>query len=125
MGSESYPFNHFSHEALTRPQAAAYLARLHLPPTLLNSKASYELLDEIFLAQLERVPKDSSPLHVPQKDWEGDPAKDIVLGSSFAGMPVGSKAFERIVTRRKGGESFGWLRSRVWRRAGSAELGRL
>lgn len=40
MGSESYPFNYFSHEKLTREQVGAYLDRLHLPRDLLDAQVS-------------------------------------------------------------------------------------
>ena len=75
----SYPFNHFSHRALDEGQVLSYLERLRLPLDLLKQRVrrakvivstnssheiirvilqpSYGLLDQLFIAHLERVAK--------------------------------------------------------------------
>ncbi|KAM0754787.1 arylamine N-acetyltransferase 1 [Meredithblackwellia eburnea MCA 4105] len=101
----TYPQNPFSTSALTRDEAAAYLDRIKLPHSLLDSPASLELLAQLFLAQLENIPKDTSPLHAPSVQWDG-PSSPIVLGSSFTGMPVGLNSQDRIVKQGKGAFCF-------------------
>ena len=61
----SYPQNPYSTSAITREAAHAYLERIRLPPTLLDSPPTLDLLGRLFLAQLENIPKDTSSLHVP------------------------------------------------------------
>ncbi|KAK4704944.1 hypothetical protein P7C70_g1261, partial [Phenoliferia sp. Uapishka_3] len=101
----SYPQNPYSVATNTKEEATAYLARIKLPETLLASPPTLQLLSTLFLAQLENVPKDTSPLHVPVAAWSG-PSAPIVLGSSFEGMPVGALAHDLIVKSRKGAFCF-------------------
>jgi len=86
-----YPQNPFPNDTkLTSAQAAAYLARLQLPAELASARPSLALLTQIFTAQNEQVPKDTSSLHVSPADWAG-PSKPIVLGSHL-GKPEGGMA---------------------------------
>lgn len=89
---------------LSQSDAEAYLRRLKLDPVLVQQSASLELLSTILLAHHEQVPKDTSPLHVPESHWTG--SYPIVLGSSFQQMPLGSLAFSRIVDENKGAFCF-------------------
>ena len=121
----SYPQNPFSVATVTRDKAASYLTRIKLPHTLLDAPPTLELLSQLFLAQLENVPKDTSALHAPAADvraasrsspavrklthpelqWDG-PSVPIVLGSSFTGMPVGAAASDLIVKKSRGAFCF-------------------
>lgn len=91
--------------ALTPSLAASYLERLLLSPTLLSSPPTLSLLSTVLLAHHEQVPKDTSPLHVPESDWQSP--TPIILGSSFGGMPVGVDAYEGIVRKHRGAFCFG------------------
>ncbi|KAI5477185.1 hypothetical protein MNV49_006629 [Pseudohyphozyma bogoriensis] len=77
----------FNQVTLSPDVAAAYLLRIALPPALLDDPPSLELLSKLTLAHYEEVPKDTSPLHVKPEEWSKK--QRIVLGSNFAGMPIG------------------------------------
>ncbi|KAJ7213253.1 arylamine N-acetyltransferase 1 [Mycena rebaudengoi] len=101
----SIPRDPFVQAKLSKTDAAAYLARLKLSSTLLDSSPSLSLLSTVFLSHLEQVPKDTSPLHVPEGQWTG-PSTPIKLGSAFSNMPEGVSAFDRIVHDNKGAFCF-------------------
>lgn len=103
---EGIPLDPYAQDVLTSAQTALYLTRINLPTSLLGESPSLELLSKLLLAQLENIPKDTSPLHVPEEQWD-TPGTTIKLSSSFTGMPEGIKAFERIVTQKKGAFCFG------------------
>ncbi|KAJ7618513.1 arylamine N-acetyltransferase 1 [Roridomyces roridus] len=106
MSYPTYPPDAFAQTTLNRQDAAAYLDRINLPASLLDSPPSLELLSTVFLAHLEQIPKDTSPLHVPESQWSG-PSTPVNLGSALAdGMPLGSRAFDRIVHEHKGAYCF-------------------
>ncbi|KAJ6483819.1 arylamine N-acetyltransferase 1 [Mycena vitilis] len=71
---------------LNRSDATAYLERIKLPSNL-------------------QIPKDTSPLHVPEGQWTGA-STPIKLGSAFTNMPLGASAFDRIVHENKGAFCF-------------------
>lgn len=102
---DGIPLDPYLQHVLTPSQAELYLARINLPPSLLNEPPSLELLSKLLLAQLENIPKDTSPLHVPEEQW--NIPGPIKLSSAFTGMPEGTNAFERIVKQRKGAFCFG------------------
>ncbi|KAF7297410.1 Peptidase-S9 domain-containing protein [Mycena indigotica] len=95
----------FVQSTLTRVEAQAYLQRIKLSPTLLDTPLSLELLSQILLAQLEEIPKDTGPLHVPEEQWAGPPTP-IQLGTSFSNMPLGVASLHRIVEETKGAFCF-------------------
>ncbi|KAF7331108.1 Peptidase-S9 domain-containing protein [Mycena venus] len=100
-----FPADPYAISTQTRAEAGAYLERLKLPSTLLDSPPSLSLLSTLFLSHLEQIPKDTSPLHVPEAQWNG-PSTPIKLGSAFTNMPVGVSAFDRIVHENKGAFCF-------------------
>lgn len=103
-----YPQNPFPNDIKLSPaQAAAYLARLHLPAALASEPPSLALLSQIYTAQNEHVPKDTSSLHVSPADWAG-PSRPIALGSHLgkrAGGMADSPAdrFRQVVSLARGG----------------------
>ncbi|KAJ7166049.1 arylamine N-acetyltransferase 1 [Mycena filopes] len=101
----AYPLDPFAQAKLNRADAAAYLERIKLPSTLLDSPPSLSLLSTLFLSHLEQIPKDTTPLHVPEAQWKG-PSTPIKLGSAFTNMPVGISSFDRIVHENKGAFCF-------------------
>ncbi|KAJ6544327.1 hypothetical protein B0H19DRAFT_1170358 [Mycena capillaripes] len=101
----SYPSDPFAQAKLNRTDAEAYLKRIKLPSTLLDSPPSLSLLSALFLSHLEQIPKDTSPLHVPEEQWNG-PSTPIKLGSAFTNMPLGAASFDRIVHENKGAFCF-------------------
>ncbi|KAJ6615460.1 hypothetical protein B0H10DRAFT_1801372 [Mycena sp. CBHHK59/15] len=102
---QSIPPDPFAQPKLSRPEAAAYLERIKLPPTLLDSPPSLDLLSALFLSNLEQIPKDTTPLHVPEEQWAGS-STPIKLSSAFTNMPLGVSAFDRIVHENKGAFCF-------------------
>ncbi|KAJ7499872.1 arylamine N-acetyltransferase 1 [Mycena latifolia] len=100
-----YPSDPYAISTLNRTEAGAYLERIQLPSTLLDSPPSLPLLTTLFLAHLEQIPKDTTPLHVPEEQWHG-PSTPIKLSSAFTNMPVGASAFDRIVHEHKGAFCF-------------------
>ncbi|CAK5275969.1 unnamed protein product [Mycena citricolor] len=103
--TDPYPTDAFEAKTLSRDQAAAYLDRIKLPNALLDSPPSLELLSSVFLAHLEQIPKDTTPLHVSEEQWRG-PSTPIQLGSAFTSMPLGALAMGRIVGEKKGAFCF-------------------
>lgn len=102
-----YPQNPFPSLPFTPSETLAYLTRLSLPDSLTSQPPSLPLLQQLFTAQNQSVPKDTSPLHVPEADWTSAPHETpIVLGSALGEMPVGALAWERIVEGGKGGFCF-------------------
>ncbi|KAF7293202.1 Peptidase-S9 domain-containing protein [Mycena chlorophos] len=95
----------FVQSVLPKTQAQAYLERIKLSATLIDTPPSLDLLSTILLAQLEQVPKDTGPLHVPENQWT-DASASIILGSSFTNMPLGIAAGNRIITENKGAYCF-------------------
>lgn len=100
-----YPADPFAVSRLSRTEATAYLERIQLPSSLLDSPPSLSLLSKLFLSHLEQIPKDTSPLHVPEGQWR-DPSTPIKLGSAFTNMPLGASAFDRIIHENKGAFCF-------------------
>lgn len=101
----SFPADPYAQAKLNRVDAGAYLERIKLPATLLDSPPSLSLLSTLFLSHLEEIPKDTSPLHVPEEQWDG-PSTPIKLSSAFTNMPLGASAFDRIVHENKGAFCF-------------------
>ncbi|KAL8286393.1 hypothetical protein RQP46_004410 [Phenoliferia psychrophenolica] len=101
----TYPQNPFSTTACDRSAAAAYLTRIKLPHALLDAPPTLELLSQLFLAQLESVPKDTSALHATAAAWDG-PSIPIVLASNYPGMPVGTASSDLIVKESRGAFCF-------------------
>ncbi|KAJ7695849.1 arylamine N-acetyltransferase 1 [Mycena olivaceomarginata] len=101
----SFPADPYAQAKLNRADAGAYLERIKLPATLLDSPPSLSLLSTLFLSHLEEIPKDTSPLHVPEEQWDG-PSTPIKLSSAFTNMPLGASAFDRIVHENKGAFCF-------------------
>ncbi|KAJ6579627.1 arylamine N-acetyltransferase 1 [Mycena vulgaris] len=101
----AFPSDPYAPSKLNKTEAGAYLERINLSSTLLDSPPSLDLLSRLFLSHLEHIPKDTSPLHVPEEQWSG-PSTSIKLGSAFTNMPLGASAFDRIVHERKGAFCF-------------------
>jgi len=101
---DGIPLDPYIQLTLDPQQVLQYVERIQLPPSTLDEPPSFELLSKLLLAQLENIPLDTSPLHVPEADWEV--SKPIKLSSSFTGMPEGISAFERIITEKKGAFCF-------------------
>ncbi|KAJ7672256.1 arylamine N-acetyltransferase 1 [Mycena polygramma] len=101
----AYPAEPYAQAKLNRTEATAYLERIKLPSNLVDSPPSLSLLSTLFLAHLEQIPKDTSPLHVPEGQWNGA-STPIKLGSAFTNMPLGASAFDRIVHENKGAFCF-------------------
>ncbi|KAK7053740.1 peptidase-S9 domain-containing protein, partial [Favolaschia claudopus] len=101
----NYPPDPYVQAKLTRTEAEAYLQRLRLPSSLLDSAPSLSLLSTLFLSHLEWIPKDTSPLHVPEAQWKG-PSTPIKLSSAFTNMPLGASAYDRIIHESKGAFCF-------------------
>lgn len=100
-----YPQNPYSDTPLSRDQALAYLARIRLPASTLDEPASFDLLSKVFTAQVEHVPKDTSPLHVA--NWDAPADEEVVLSSELeGGMPCGVLAHDLIVGRNRGAFCF-------------------
>ncbi|KAJ7483968.1 arylamine N-acetyltransferase 1 [Mycena galericulata] len=95
----------YAEAKLSRTEAGAYLDRIKLSAELLDSPPSLSLLSTLFLSHLEQIPKDTSPLHVPEEQWNG-PSMRIKLGSAFTNMPLGTSSFDRIVHENKGAFCF-------------------
>jgi hypothetical protein len=72
----------YSDHAMSSSDVALYLRRLELPQSVISNKPSLSQLSTVLLAHHEQIPKDTSPLHIPEADWKGDPDADIVLGES-------------------------------------------
>ncbi|GAA5875628.1 hypothetical protein JCM8547_000892 [Rhodosporidiobolus lusitaniae] len=105
MSADSIPLDPFAATALSRDDAEAYTDRLQLPRSVLNEQPSCDLLKRVMVAQLEEIPKETSPLHVPEADWEG-PNKPIVLGSCHSKMPESLLSFDRTIRQCKGAFCF-------------------
>ncbi|GAA5971583.1 hypothetical protein JCM11641_000650 [Rhodosporidiobolus odoratus] len=103
--SDGVPLDPFVATTLSREDAKAYLDRLSLPRSTLDEKPSAQLLQLLMQTQLEQIPKDTSPLHVPEEQWKG-PNTSIKLSSAFTNMPESAGAFDRIIRRRKGAFCF-------------------
>ncbi|KAF8173886.1 hypothetical protein K438DRAFT_1683119 [Mycena galopus ATCC 62051] len=101
----SFPPDPYVQAKLNRDEAGAYLQRLKLSAALLDSPPSLSLLSTLFLSHLEQIPKDTSPLHVPEAQWSG-PSTPIKLSSAFTNMPEGVSALNRIVRENKGAFCF-------------------
>jgi len=101
---DGIPLDPYVQLTLTPQQVHQYLERIRLPPSTFDERPSFELLSKLLLAQLEHIPLDTSPLHVPEADWELE--KPIELSSNFTGMPEGIGAFERLVVQKKGAFCF-------------------
>ncbi|KAJ7260581.1 arylamine N-acetyltransferase 1 [Mycena rebaudengoi] len=101
----SIPLDPFAQQKLSKTEVAAYLERLKLSSALLESPPSLSLLSTVFLSHLEEIPKDTSPLHVPEERWSG-PSIPIKMGSAFTNMPEGASAFNRMVHENKGAFCF-------------------
>jgi PAS domain-containing protein len=101
----AFPPDPYAMAKMNKAEAGAYLERIKLPSTLLDSPPSLSLLSSLFLSQLEHIPKDTSPLHVPEAQWTG-PSTPIKLGSAFTNMPLGVSCFDRIVHEHKGAFCF-------------------
>ncbi|KAJ7039393.1 arylamine N-acetyltransferase 1 [Mycena alexandri] len=101
----SYPLDPYAAAKLNKANAGAYLERIKLSSTLLDSPPSLSLLSTLLLAHLEQIPKDTSPLHVPEAQWNG-PSTPIKLGTAFTNMPLGISSFDRIVHDNKGAFCF-------------------
>lgn len=89
----------------TKEQVELYLERIALPKDLVHSPPSLELLTTLMVSHLEHVAKDTSPLHVPEEQWDG-PSTPIKLSSAFTNMPESTGAFDRVVRQRKGAFCF-------------------
>lgn len=90
---------------LTKEETESYLIRILLPSTLITSPPSLELLSKLLLAHLETVPKDTAPLHVNSWDDDVEDSTPIILASNKI-MPLGIKAFDRIVKMNSGAFCF-------------------
>lgn len=99
--TDTQPPGPYVQQKLTREQAVAYLERISLSPDLINAPASLDLLTTITLAQLEQIPKDTSPLHVSEEQWKGPADTPIKLSSNSPGMPLGTASLDRIVKEHK------------------------
>ncbi|GAA5967373.1 hypothetical protein JCM21900_000349 [Sporobolomyces salmonicolor] len=102
---DGIPLDPYVQQVFSKEDAELYLDRICLPRSTLEQQASAELLETLMLAQLEHIPKDTSPLHVPEKQWDR-PNTPIKLGSAFTGMPESVSSFDRIVKCRKGAFCF-------------------
>ncbi|KAJ7196940.1 arylamine N-acetyltransferase 1 [Mycena pura] len=100
-----FPIDPFAQAKLNRAEADAYLQRIRLPSSLLDSPPSLELLSRLLLSQLEEIPKDTGPLHVPEEQWHG-PSTPIRMSSAFTNMPLGMASLDRIVRDNKGAFCF-------------------
>ncbi|GAA6011955.1 hypothetical protein JCM10207_003439 [Rhodosporidiobolus poonsookiae] len=87
---------------LSRTNAAAYLERINLPGTLLDSPPSLDLLRSLQSQHMLTVPFESTTIHVP--DWH-DLSAPVSLGG---GEPValGERAYRHLVELRRGGYCF-------------------
>ncbi|GAA6060951.1 hypothetical protein JCM10212_006533 [Sporobolomyces blumeae] len=94
------------HQALLSPsQAIDYLDRISLPRSLIDERPSFELLSRLLLAQLEQIPKDTTPLHVAEAQWASPPSV-IKLSTAYTNMPESTSAFDRVIKQRKGAFCF-------------------
>ncbi|BGP38204.1 hypothetical protein JCM10449v2_002133 [Rhodotorula kratochvilovae] len=103
--SDGWPTDPWVQQTLTCEQTEQYLDRIHLPRTLADSLPSLDLLTTIMVSHLEHIAKDTTPLHVPEGQWEG-PSTPIKLGSAFTNMPESKGAFDRVVVQKKGAFCF-------------------
>ncbi|GAA6027179.1 hypothetical protein JCM8097_002460 [Rhodosporidiobolus ruineniae] len=87
---------------LSRDHAAAYLERINLPTSLLDSPPSLDLLRQLQPAHMLAVPFESLSVHVP--DWS-DLDAEIFLGGGET-VHLGAGAYRRIVELRRGGYCF-------------------
>ncbi|GAA5999385.1 uncharacterized protein JCM10292_001252 [Rhodotorula paludigena] len=95
----------YAQARLTKEQVELYLERIALPKDLVHSPPSLDLLKTLMVSHLEHVAKDTSPLHVPEEQWDG-PSTPIKLSSAFTNMPESTGAFDRVVQQRKGAFCF-------------------
>ncbi|GAA5835797.1 hypothetical protein JCM9279_004649 [Rhodotorula babjevae] len=103
--ADGWPLDPWVQHKLSHEQTEQYLARLALPRTLVHEPPSLDLLTRVLVSHLEQVAKDTSPLHVPEEQWEG-PSTPIRLSSAFTNMPESTSAFDRVVLQRKGAFCF-------------------
>lgn len=92
----------FSDATLSQEDAKAYLTRIALPSSLLESPPSLDLLTQVHVAHHEQVPKDTTPLHISENTWSQPSTPIVQLGSYPDGMPLGAAAFDRIVNKHRG-----------------------
>ncbi|GAA6020047.1 hypothetical protein JCM11491_004909 [Sporobolomyces phaffii] len=102
---DGIPLDPFHQAVLTPEQTSLYLERIQLAQSTAAERPSLALLSKLLLAQLEHIPKDTSPLHVAEPEWRAGPSA-IKLGTAFTNMPEGVSAFDRIVRERKGAFCF-------------------
>ncbi|GAA5941831.1 uncharacterized protein JCM15063_000791 [Sporobolomyces koalae] len=106
---DGIPLDPYHRSVLTESQQLEYLDRLNLARSLSSSRPSLELLSQLLLSQLEEIAKDTTPLHVPEREWNetlNEVDNVIRLSRAFTGMPEGVGAFDRIVRQRKGAFCF-------------------
>lgn len=103
--SDGWPLDPWVQQKLSQEQTEQYLDRLALPRTLVDEAPSFDLLTRVLVSHLEQVPKDTTPLHVPEEQWDG-PSTPIRLSSAFTNMPESTGAFDRVVLQRKGAFCF-------------------
>lgn len=96
----------FATDSFSSEQVAAYLHRIGLSPSLVESPPSLQLLSQIYLAHHENVPKDTTAMHCSHDAWTG-PSSPIVLGSSFQQMALRTDAFDPIVRQHAGSYCWG------------------
>jgi hypothetical protein len=101
----AFPPDPYALAKLNKAEAGAYLERIKLSSTQLDSPPSLPLLSTLFLSHLEQIPLDTSPLHVPEAQWIG-PSTPIKLGSAFTNMPLGVSSFDRIVHENRARSAF-------------------
>ncbi|GAA5978119.1 hypothetical protein JCM11641_006631 [Rhodosporidiobolus odoratus] len=87
---------------LSRADATAYLSRLDLSPSLLDSPPSLSLLRTLHSTHMLRVPFESLSVHVP--DWS-DLTAPIALGGGST-VALGQGAYHRSVKLKRGGYCF-------------------
>ncbi|GAA5993162.1 hypothetical protein JCM5350_005390 [Sporobolomyces pararoseus] len=103
---DGIPLDPYQQLVLTRDQVSLYLERIKLPLSTIEETPSLSLLSQLLLSQLEQIPKDTSPLHVSEAQWNGPSSTAIKLSTAFTNMPEGVSAFDRIVKEKKGAFCF-------------------
>ncbi|TNY21742.1 arylamine N-acetyltransferase 1 [Rhodotorula diobovata] len=105
--ADPWPVDPWAQATLSQEQVEQYLDRIALPRTLAaDEPPSLDLLRRVMVAHLEQVAKDTSPLHVPEEQWDGPSDTPIKLSSAFTNMPESTSAFDRVVVQRKGAFCF-------------------
>jgi len=114
--ADGWPLDPWVQHKLSHEQTEQYLDRLALPRTLVDEPPSLDLLTRVLVSHLEQVAKDTSPLHVPEEQWDG-PSTPIRLSSAFTNMPESTGSFDRVVLQRKGAFCFACVPSHSYQRS--------